>query len=91
MAGLLRLWREGGDAVANTTESFTSTSMSASGRRSPGPGSAFYANPPARQGRMRLNFSHSTPEQIDRGLRVLAETVRETSVPAGRRRIADQV
>lgn len=55
------------------------------------PGSAFYANPPARQGRMRLNFSHSTPEQIDRGLRVLAETVCETSLPAGRRRIADQV
>ncbi|PWV58715.1 PLP-dependent aminotransferase family protein [Plasticicumulans acidivorans] len=41
------------------------------------PGGAFYATPPARQGRMRLNFSHSTPEQVDRGLRVLGDTVRE--------------
>ncbi len=42
------------------------------------PGEAFFANPDARQGAfMRLNFSHATPEQLERGMAVLAEAIRE--------------
>lgn len=42
------------------------------------PGEAFFANPDAQHGAfMRLNFSHATPEQLDRGLAVLAEVIRE--------------
>ena len=42
------------------------------------PGEAFFANPGAQHGAfMRLNFSHATPEQLDRGLAVLAEVIRE--------------
>jgi 2-aminoadipate transaminase len=42
------------------------------------PGEAFFANPDARYGAfMRLNFSHATPEQLERGMTVLAEVIRE--------------
>ncbi len=42
------------------------------------PGEAFFANPDARQGAfMRLNFSHATPEQLERGMAVLADVIRE--------------
>ncbi len=42
------------------------------------PGEAFFANPDARQGAfMRLNFSHATPEQLERGMAVLAEAIQE--------------
>jgi 2-aminoadipate transaminase len=42
------------------------------------PGEAFFANPSAAHGAfMRLNFSHATPDQLDRGLAVLAEVIRE--------------
>ena len=42
------------------------------------PGEAFFANPDARHGAfMRLNFSHATPEQLERGMTVLAEVIRE--------------
>lgn len=50
------------------------------------PGGAFYAQPPAFQGQMRLNFSLSTPEQIDRGLRVLGEVIRAYHAEAEARR-----
>ncbi|MBK8509703.1 MAG: PLP-dependent aminotransferase family protein [Candidatus Competibacteraceae bacterium] len=42
------------------------------------PGEAFFANPDPRHGAyMRLNFSHATPEQLERGMQVLAEVIRE--------------
>ncbi len=42
------------------------------------PGEAFFTNPDAQHGAfMRLNFSHATPEQLDRGLAVLAGVIRE--------------
>ena len=42
------------------------------------PGEAFFANPNAQHGAfMRLNFSHATPDQLDRGLAVLAEVIQE--------------
>ena len=42
------------------------------------PGEAFFANAGAGHGAfMRLNFSHATPEQLERGLAVLAEVIRE--------------
>jgi 2-aminoadipate transaminase len=42
------------------------------------PGEAFFANPGVAHGAfMRLNFSHATPEQLDRGLAILAEAIRE--------------
>ena len=42
------------------------------------PGEAFFASPGAAHGAfMRLNFSHATPEQLERGLTVLAEVIRE--------------
>ncbi len=42
------------------------------------PGEAFFASPGAAHGAfMRLNFSHATPEQLERGLAVLAEVIRE--------------
>ncbi|HRC72759.1 MAG TPA: PLP-dependent aminotransferase family protein [Candidatus Competibacter sp.] len=42
------------------------------------PGEAFFANPDPRHGAyMRLNFSHATPEQLARGMAVLAEVIRE--------------
>lgn len=39
------------------------------------PGEAFYANPLAQSGSMRLNFSRSTPEQIEQGIKILADLV----------------
>lgn len=42
------------------------------------PGEAFFANPGVAHGAfMRLNFSHATPEQLDHGLAILAEAIRE--------------
>jgi len=42
------------------------------------PGEAFFTSPSAAHGAfMRLNFSHATPEQLERGLAVLAEVIRE--------------
>ena len=42
------------------------------------PGEAFFASSSAAHGAfMRLNFSHATPEQLERGLAVLAEVIRE--------------
>ena len=42
------------------------------------PGEAFFANPGvAHAAFMRLNFSHATPEQLDHGLAILAEAIRE--------------
>ncbi|MDG4553412.1 MAG: PLP-dependent aminotransferase family protein [Candidatus Competibacter sp.] len=42
------------------------------------PGEAFFTSPSAAHGAfMRLNFSHATPEQLERGLAVLAEAIRE--------------
>ena len=42
------------------------------------PGEAFFTSPSAAHGAfMRLNFSHATPEELDRGLAVLAEVIRE--------------
>jgi len=42
------------------------------------PGEAFFAGASTAYGAfMRLNFSHATPEQLDRGLAVLAEVIRE--------------
>jgi DNA-binding transcriptional MocR family regulator len=40
------------------------------------PGEPFFANPLPRGSWMRLNFSHATPEQIDRGLAILGEVIR---------------
>jgi DNA-binding transcriptional MocR family regulator len=40
------------------------------------PGEPFFANP-ACACFMRLNFSHSTPERMERGLAILAEVIRE--------------
>jgi 2-aminoadipate transaminase len=36
------------------------------------PGEAFYANPVEQCGAMRLNFSRSTPEQIEHGVKILS-------------------
>jgi DNA-binding transcriptional MocR family regulator len=42
------------------------------------PGEAFFASRDVRHGAfMRLNFSHATPEQLERGLSVLGEVIRE--------------
>ena len=42
------------------------------------PGEAFFASANAQHGAfMRLNFSHATPEQLERGLAILAEVIRE--------------
>lgn len=41
------------------------------------PGEPFFAYPPNRGSYMRLNFSHATPEQAERGLSILAEVIRE--------------
>ncbi len=43
------------------------------------PGEAFYANPVAKCGAMRLNFSRSTPEEIERGIKILARLVEQAS------------
>jgi len=40
------------------------------------PGEEFYPNEP-QLGTMRLNFSHANPEEADRGLRILADLIRE--------------
>ncbi|MBL8258438.1 MAG: PLP-dependent aminotransferase family protein [Candidatus Competibacteraceae bacterium] len=53
------------------------------------PGEAFFANPDPRHGAyMRLNFSHATPEQLERGMRVLAEVIREQQRTADRENTA---
>ncbi len=42
------------------------------------PGEAFFASTHVQHGAfMRLNFSHATPEQLERGLSVLGEVIRE--------------
>ena len=42
------------------------------------PGEAFFASTNAQHGAfMRLNFSHATPDQLERGMAVLAEVIRE--------------
>ena len=41
------------------------------------PGEPFYAEPPQACGRIRLNFTHSTAEQAERGLAILGALVRE--------------
>ncbi len=42
------------------------------------PGEAFFAGVNIQHGAfMRLNFSHATPEQLERGLAILAEVIRE--------------
>jgi DNA-binding transcriptional MocR family regulator len=42
------------------------------------PGEAFFASAGAQHGAfMRLNFSHATPEQLERGMAVLAELIQE--------------
>ncbi|MDG4551627.1 MAG: PLP-dependent aminotransferase family protein [Candidatus Contendobacter sp.] len=46
------------------------------------PGEAFFASASAQHGAfMRLNFSHATPEQLERGMAVLAEVIREQHSP----------
>lgn len=48
------------------------------------PGEAFFANPDPRLGAyMRLNFSHATLEQLERGMAILAEVIREQQAAAG--------
>ncbi len=37
------------------------------------PGEAFFPGPEPVTGHIRLNFSHATPQQMDQGLRILAE------------------
>ena len=41
------------------------------------PGDYFFARSPAPQGFMRLNFSHASEEEVDKGLSILAQQVRE--------------
>ena len=41
------------------------------------PGEPFFAEPEHAAAALRLNFSHAAPEQADRGLRILAELLRQ--------------
>jgi DNA-binding transcriptional MocR family regulator len=40
------------------------------------PGEPFYANPEGNHGRLRLNFSHVSPERVDEGLSRLARVIK---------------
>lgn len=40
------------------------------------PGEAFFANPVAQAGALRLNFSHAKPDRIAQGIAILAEVIR---------------
>jgi DNA-binding transcriptional MocR family regulator len=40
------------------------------------PGEPFFPRDAARSGALRLNFSHSPPEKIERGVALLAEAIR---------------
>lgn len=53
------------------------------------PGEPFYANPLERSGCLRLNFSHAAPDQMERGIAVLAEVVeKQGAIPCAPERVA---
>ena len=47
------------------------------------PGEPFFPERPAGCGALRLNFSHASVEQIERGLAILAELVAQAGSGAG--------